>query len=76
MSVSRAKLYRKIKKLTGMTPSAYIREARFRRARKLLEERRHPTVKAVALSVGFKQVKNFSQQYKKRYGRLPSKYLS
>lgn len=75
MLVSRAQLFRKIKRLTGLTVSQYIQEMRFQQARKLLENQTHRSVKAVALNVGFKQVKHFSQRYKDRFGRLPSSYF-
>ena len=76
MALSRTQLFRKIKQLTGLTPSQYVQEVRFSHARILLENRTFSTVKAVAYEVGFKHVKNFSQQFKKRYGKSPSEYLS
>lgn len=75
MLMSRTQLFRKVKKLTGLTVNQYIQEMRFQEARKLLENQTHSSVKAVALSVGFKQVKHFSQRFKDRFGRLPSSYF-
>jgi signal transduction histidine kinase/DNA-binding response OmpR family regulator/streptogramin lyase len=75
MVLSRTQLFRKIKQLTGLTPSQYVQEVRFSNARILLEDKTYSTVKAVAYEVGFKHVKNFSQQFKKRYGKSPSEYL-
>ncbi len=73
--MSRTQLFRKIKKLTGLTVNQYIQEMRFQEARKLLEDQKHRSVKSVALTVGFKHVKNFSQRFKDRFGRLPSSYF-
>lgn len=75
MLMSRTQLFRKIKKLTGLTVNQYIQEMRFQEARKLLEDHKHRSVKSVALTVGFKHVKNFSQRFKDRFGRLPSSYF-
>lgn len=75
MLMSRTQLFRKIKKLTGLTVNQYIQEMRFQEARKLLEDQKHRSVKSVALTVGFKHVKNFSQRFKDRFGRLPSSYF-
>lgn len=75
MALSRTQLFRKIKQLTGLTPTQYVQEVRFSQARSLLEDKAYSTVKAVAYEVGFKHVKNFSQQFKKRYGKSPSDYL-
>ena len=75
MAMSRARFFREIKRLTGLTPNQYLMEARFQKARKLLELGEVSSVKAASYEVGFKQVKYFSQQFKKRFGRLPSEYL-
>lgn len=72
MAMSRSTLFRQLKRLTGLTPMQYIDEARFQKARLLLETRAVSSVKAAAYAVGFKQVKHFSLNYKKRFGKLPS----
>jgi signal transduction histidine kinase/DNA-binding response OmpR family regulator len=76
LEISRRTLYSKLKEVTGLTPSQYINEIRFRTARKLLEENENWTVKAIALKVGFKDEKNFSRNFKKRFGPYPSEYLT
>ncbi|MBL7780012.1 MAG: response regulator [Saprospiraceae bacterium] len=72
MAMSRSSLFRQLKRLTGLTPTEYVDEARFRRARLLLETRAVSSVKAAAYAVGLKQVKHFSLNYKKRFGKSPS----
>jgi signal transduction histidine kinase/DNA-binding response OmpR family regulator len=72
MAMSRSTLFRQLKRLTGLTPMEYVDEARFQKARLLLETRAVSSVKAAAYSVGLKQVKHFSLNYKKRFGKSPS----
>ena len=75
MELSERQFYRRVKENTGQTPNQYIKTIRLTAARKLLEDRTHNSVKSVALSVGFKDIKYFSLQFKKAFGRLPSEYL-
>ena len=75
MAVSLRQLRRKIKELVGVSSREYIKTIRFTKARTLLEEHKYSTVKAVAYSVGFKDVINFSRQFKERFGKSPSEYL-
>jgi YesN/AraC family two-component response regulator len=75
VNLSRSQVHRKIKSLTGLTPRNYINNVRYSIARSLLEEKKYSTVKAVSLSVGFKDEKYFSRNYKKRFGKYPSTYL-
>ena len=75
MAVSQTSAFRKIKKLTGLTPKKYIDEIRFEKARQLLETGQNYTIKAVAMNVGFKDEKNFARNFKKRFGKYPSAYL-
>ena len=75
MALSRRQLHRKLKQLTGLSPSQYLKEARLQAARILLENQTYPIVKSVCYEVGLRDVKYFSQQFKKRFGRLPSDYL-
>jgi signal transduction histidine kinase/DNA-binding response OmpR family regulator/AraC-like DNA-binding protein/Txe/YoeB family toxin of Txe-Axe toxin-antitoxin module len=75
LAMSRAQFFRRLKLATGLTPHQYLLELRFNHARQLLELRKENSVKAVAYSVGMRDVKYFSQQFKERFGRLPSDYL-
>jgi signal transduction histidine kinase/DNA-binding response OmpR family regulator len=75
MNMSERQFYRQVKEHTGQTPSQYIKTLRLTTARKLLEDRTHDSVKAVAISVGFKDVRYFTIQFKKAFGRLPSEYV-
>ena len=74
--ISRAQFYRRLRALTGLTPIEYLQEVRFNHARYLLEQRTVSSVKAAAAAVGMRQVQNFSQHFKERFGKLPSDYLT
>jgi len=75
LEISRAKLYRKISKLTGNVPAAYIRKKRLGKALKILEVGIYPTVKETSVAVGFRSPEYFSKLFYKEYNRLPSEYL-
>jgi AraC-like DNA-binding protein len=75
LNVSRSHLYRKLDILRGVTPNDYIQEKRFKHARQLLELGEVTSVKAAAHAVGMRKVRYFSEQFKARYGRLPSSFL-
>ena len=75
MNISKKTLYNKIKQLTGLTSAKYINEIRYQAARRLIAENKNWTVKAIALNVGFKDEKNFSRNFKKRFGKYPSEIL-
>ena len=76
LAMSRAQFFRRLKTATGLTPNQYLLEVKFNHARQLLEQRKETSVKAAAYSVGMRDVKYFSQQFKERFGKLPSEYLS
>ena len=73
---NRWSIYRRLKQLTGLTPTQYLQEIRLYQALQLLENKEVDSIKALSLSVGMKDVKYFSKQFKKRYGKLPSAYLN
>lgn len=76
MFMGRSQFFKKVKQLTGITPNEYVQEMRLSQARILLENRRCSTVKEAAFSVGFKDVRYFSELFRKRFGKLPSDYLN
>ena len=75
VSISYSHIFKRMRKLTGLTPHQYLKELRFQEARKLLEIKKYSSVKAVSYSVGYKNVKHFSKNFKKRFGKNPSQYL-
>ena len=75
MQLSLVHMNRKLKQLIGLTMSKYISEARFRKALELLENKEIESVKALCYTVGFKTIRHFSRNFKKRFGKYPSEYL-
>ncbi|MCL7762585.1 ATP-binding protein [Polaribacter sp. Z014] len=74
MSLSRTNLYLKIKELTGLTSSEFIRNIRLKRAVQLLEKS-DLSVKEVMYMTGFNTASYFSKCFKKQFGVIPSKYI-
>ncbi len=75
LAISVRHLRRRLKKVTGIHPSEYLREMRLQRARHLLEKRAFRTVTEVAHATGFSTPEYFSKIYARRFGVLPSVVL-
>ncbi|NND32521.1 MAG: helix-turn-helix domain-containing protein [Saprospiraceae bacterium] len=71
LNISRAQLHRKLKKLTGLSTSHYIRSLRLDIAREMLNDS-NLNVSEVAFSVGFSSAAYFSKVFKAQYGYAPS----
>ncbi|WP_291856921.1 two-component regulator propeller domain-containing protein [Marinilabilia sp.] len=70
MSVSPSLLYKKVKSLTGQSPSDFIRAVRLNYTLKLLQTGGY-TVTEVSEKAGFSSVGYFSTAFKKFYGKSP-----
>lgn len=71
LHLSRSQVYRKIKAVTGISTSIFIRSIRLQEARKLLLS--SPlTISEIAYQVGFKTPVYFSQIFKQTFGKSPS----
>lgn len=75
MNVSKSTLYRKIKSLTGMTTTDFIKDIRLKNACRIMKEKT-VSVAEVAYQVGFGQPKYFTYCFKKKYGILPTEYMA
>lgn len=73
--LSRSQLHRKMKELTGISPSDFIRNLRLEQAARLLRER-NVNVSQVAYSVGFNTLGNFSKAFKQHFGMPPTEYAA
>ncbi len=73
MAMSRASLYKKLQTMLGITPTDFIRNVRLKRAAQLLDKTTL-NINEIAIQVGFATPRNFSTQFKKMFGILPSKY--
>jgi len=74
IGMSRVHLFRKLKALTGMAPSDYIKNYRMKYACELLKNG-ELRVAEVAFRVGFQDSQYFSKVFKKEMGMSPSAYL-
>lgn len=73
LHLSRTQLFRKIKALTGMSPSLFVSTLRLKYAAELLQES-SLTISEVAWQVGFGSVSYFTSCFKKLYGITPTEY--
>jgi DNA-binding response OmpR family regulator len=74
MSLSREHIFRKLKALTGESPSSMIRVMRLKAAASMLENGEE-SITRIALQVGFTNPSYFSQCFKAYFGRRPSDYV-
>ncbi len=74
VGMSRMQLHRKLKALTGLSASEFIRSQRLKLAVKLLQEN-HSNISEIAYAVGFNDPAYFSKSFKTVYGCSPSDYL-
>ncbi|MDO4496371.1 MAG: helix-turn-helix domain-containing protein [Bacteroidales bacterium] len=73
VGMSRVHLFRKIKDLTGKSPSVYLRSIRLSKAAEILANS-ESTMSEVALAVGFENQGAFSSAFKDQFGMSPSQY--
>ena len=69
--MSRSQIHRKLKALTGKSPSQYIRSIRLAKAKKYIEEQQG-NISEIAYSVGFGSPAYFTRCFKAEYGYPPS----
>lgn len=73
MNMSRSSFYRKLKSLTELSPSEFIRNFRLEMAAKLLANA-SLSVSDVYVAVGFNSIAYFSSSFKSYFGVSPSEY--
>ena len=73
VGMSRTSLHRKMKQLMGTSPMEFLREARIRKAVKMLETT-SKNVSEIAYQCGFSDPKYFSKCFKSTFGQTPSEY--
>ena len=74
MAMSRSNLQRKIKGLTGMIPTDYIRLIRLKTAAQLLKSGEH-RINEVCFLTGFSNMSYFSRRFRQQFGILPREYM-
>lgn len=70
--VSVRTLFNGFKSFLNITPMAYLKNIRFEQAYLDLQQNEHLSVTDVAFKWGFTHLGRFAQEYKQRYGELPS----
>lgn len=73
LHVGRTIFYRKVRGITGYTPSDYLRVLRMKKAAELLKEGTK-NISEVAYAVGYDNPNYFSKRFKEHFGVPPSQY--
>ena len=73
VGISRAQLHRKMKEMTGISTSEFIRNIRLEQAARLLKEQK-VNITQVAYAVGFSNLAHFSTIFRKHFGVTPTEY--
>lgn len=74
VGLSRSQLHRRLKDMTGVSVSDFIRNTRLRQAADLLKKE-NMSVSQIAYAVGFTSQSHFSTMFKKLYGMTPTEYM-
>ena len=75
MGASASTLYNKLRSITGMHVSAFIRDVRMKEARRMAIENPNLRVSDLAYSVGFHDPRYFATCFKKQFGIQPKEFL-
>lgn len=74
--VSERQFYRRLKKLTGMTPNELIQQMRMEQAYEIINAQKYDSVAVVAKAVGFLSPDYFSLLFERHYGIRPTALLN
>ena len=75
MGASASTLYNKLRSMTGMNVSNFIRDIRMKEAKRIAQQQPDIRVSDLAYKVGFHDPKYFSTCFKKEFGMQPSEFL-
>jgi AraC-like DNA-binding protein len=75
LGISERKLFRRVKKISDMTPKKLIQYIRLEMARKHLEGGDFETIIELAHAVGYKRADYFSMLFARRFGKRPVEFL-
>jgi len=73
IGMSRSQVHRKIKALTGKSPSVYMRTLRLIKAKEMIEAK-IANISEIAYSVGFSSPAYFTRCFKEEFGYTPSNF--
>lgn len=71
IQISERHLFRRVKKITGLTPQKYIRQCRLQKAKQYLENGTYRTVRDTGLAVGYSNTSYFIRQFEREFGCKP-----
>lgn len=74
-AMSKEQIYKKLKALTGKSPSLFLRSIRLVRAKKMIKENKM-TISEISYLVGFSSPAYFTKCFKEEFGKSPSDLLS
>lgn len=74
LGMSKSTCFRKLKSLTGLSYSSFVRNIRMKAACKIMEEKSGIRVSELAYLVGYNDPRYFSSCFKKEFGMLPTDY--
>jgi AraC-like DNA-binding protein len=74
-NTSARSLFRQFQAARGISPIAHLKRVRLRHAREMLQTGAEASVLAVALRCGFQNAGHFAQDYREKFGELPSSTL-
>lgn len=74
VGLSRSNLFRKMKSISGMSPSDLIQEIKLNKAKQLLKDDPNVRIDDVAYKCGFNDPKYFSTLFKKHFKKTPSEF--
>ncbi len=75
VGLSRVQLHRRLKEITGISTSEFIRNLRLKKAAELLAEKK-VNISQIAYMVGFSSHTHFCTAFKKAYGVSPTEYMN
>jgi CheY-like chemotaxis protein len=75
MGASASTIYNKLRSITGLNVSSFIRDVRLKEARRLAQADPTFRVSDLAYKVGFRDPRYFSTCFKKQFGMQPKEYM-
>jgi len=75
IGMGRVQIFRKVKALTGKSPSRYIRSIRLNRAKNMIEEKKG-NISEIAYLVGFSSPQYFTRCFREEFGFPPSDLIN
>ena len=75
MGMSASSLYNKLRSVTGLSVSSFMRDIRMKEACRIAKEEPNIRVSELAYRVGYKDPKYFATTFKKDVGMQPTEYI-